>query len=108
MATPTYTELASMVGSSPFLDRCTIAVVVYARFILGENPNVVNHKGRYSWAVNAIQNPRGVASGLLHAIAFDDVFKLQNPLNFGTTPDSGAGSVQVAVEATINSTVLTF
>lgn len=108
MATPTYTELVAMVNSSAFIDRCALAVAKYAQFILNENPATANHQRRYSWAIGAIQNPTGVVSGLKHAIAIDPTFTAQNPLNFATTPDGGAGSVQVAVEATINSTVLVF
>lgn len=108
MATPTYTELVAMVNSSSFIDRCSLCVATYARYILNENPATLNHQRRYSWAVSAIQNPTGVVGGIKYAIAIDPTFTAQNPLNFATTPDSGVGSVQAAVEATINSTLLTF
>ena len=108
MATPTYTELAQLAGDGAFIDRCSIAVAVYARYILAEDPGVALHNSRAAWAKGAFQNPRSVVGSLATAIALDGVFASQNPLNFGTTPDTGAGSVQVAVEATINATVLKF
>lgn len=105
MAKPTYTELAAMVNSAPFLDRCALAVASYARFILNENPATQNHQRRYSWAVSAIQSPTSVVGGIKHAIGIDTAFADQNPLDFAATTD---GTVQSAVEATINSTLLTF
>lgn len=108
MAVPTYSDLATMRNSSAFIDRCTFSVVYFARYIINEDPATQNHQRRFDWARQAIQNPQGMVSGLLTAIAADNIFASQDPLDLGTTPDSGAGSVQAAVEATINSTVFQF
>lgn len=108
MATPTYQDLATMVNTAAFSDRCSIAVAFFANYILNEDPATSQHQRRYQWAVGAIQNPRGAASGILSAVALDSIFTSQNPLNLATTPDSGAGSVQAAVEATLNGTILKF
>lgn len=108
MATPTYKELSAMLNSADFLDRATFAVATYARYILNEDPATAFHKSRSAWAKDALLNPRGIASQLGPAIALDGVFASQNPLNLTGTPDTGAGSMQVAVEATINSTLLAF
>lgn len=108
MATPTYSELAQMARSSEFIDRVAVAVAFYARYIINENPATEFHQARYRWAAAAILNPRSAASGFLEAIAIDNIFANQNPLDLSTTPDSGAGSVQAAVEATITATVLRF
>lgn len=108
MATPTYSELAALARSAAFIDRSAIAVAEYAKYILNENPATSNHQRRYDWARRAALNPRGEASGLLETIAIDPTFANQNPLNFATTPDTGSPSLQAAVEATINATVLQF
>lgn len=108
MATPTYTELAQMARSTEFIDRVAVAVAFYARYIINENPATEFHQARYRWASNAILNPRGAASGFLEAIAIDNIFAAQDPLDLASTPDSGADSIQAAVEATITATVLRF
>jgi len=108
MAKPKYVDLAQLADSILFNQKCTIAVANYARFIINENPATQNHQRRYGWATTAIQSPSSTAAALRFAIAMDPVFADQDPPNFDATPDSGAASVQVAVEATINSTVLTF
>ena len=105
MATPTYSELASMAASSSFIDRVTMAVVIYARYLLAEAANVADHRRRANWAQTAIQNPRGIVTGLLPAIAADGQFANQDPLDLASTTDS---ALQIAIEATINSTLLTF
>lgn len=102
MATPTYSELASMVNSSAFLDRCTFAVIKYARYILGNNASSIR---QLEWAKQAVQNPVGTAMTLKYAIAWDGIFINQNNLNFDLITDA---TLQGAVEVTINSTVLVF
>lgn len=108
MATPTYLELAQLSSLDEFRFRCTIACAQYARFILNENPATDFHQARYRWAVDAAKNPAATVLPLLPLIAMDSIFASQNPLNLATTPDTGAGSIQVAVEATINATLLKF
>jgi hypothetical protein len=108
MAVPTYSELAQMARSTDFIDRVAVAVAFYARYIVNEDPGTLNHKRRYDWARTAILNPRAAASAFLETIAIDSIFASQNPLNLSGTPDSGAGSLQAAVEATINATVLQY
>jgi hypothetical protein len=48
-----------------------MAVVTYARYILGEDPTTANHALRVNWAKGAFQNPSGVAGGLLAAVSID-------------------------------------
>jgi hypothetical protein len=105
MATPTYTELANALNVASFLDRCTIAVVKFARFILAEATNVTNHQRRNSWAINAIQSPASIINSIKWNIITDPAFTSQDPLNVSTTSDS---VLQSAVETTINATLLTF
>jgi hypothetical protein len=108
MAKPNYSELASLSLSGTFRDRVAIAVAFYARYVINENPATPLHNSRASWAKQAFLNPAAVASQIAPAVAIDSIFADQDPLDFDGTPDSGAGSVQAAVEATINSTVLAF
>lgn len=102
MATPKYADLASMVNSVAFIDRCAFAVVKYASYILNNNASTII---QLNWAKGAIQNPVGVVNQLRHAIAYDSKFTAQNPLSFDTTTDA---DLQIAVEATINNTLLKF
>jgi hypothetical protein len=102
MATPSYSDLASMVNSSAFTDRCTQAVIKYARYILGNNASTTN---QVNWARGAVLNPAGVASSLRYAISRDDAFVQADPLNFAGMLDS---DLQSAVERTVNTTVLAF
>lgn len=108
MATPTYKELMTLAKTSDFLDRAAIAVSFYAEFIINEDPASANHNQRINWAKQAIINPTGVATQIASAVALDPIFKNQNPLNLASTPDSGAGSVQVAVENTINNYLIRY
>ena len=108
MATPNYTELAQMAQSSAFKDRTAIATASCARYILNEDPGTEFHTTRAAWAKSAALNPRSTVAGILELISLDSVFTTQDPLNLATTPDTGAGSLQVAVEATINATFLKF
>lgn len=104
MAKPTYAELSTLANSSPFIERTSVATAKYARFILNEDPATVNHQRRFDWARQAINNVN-IIGGLRQAIAIDTAFADQDPLDFAATSDA---VVQSAVEATVNSTVLTF
>lgn len=103
MATPNYTELAA--HDDAFRKRCSIAVSKYAIYILNEDPAVALHSSRAAWAKSAISNSDGIVNQLMNAIVLDGKFTQQNPLNFTTTTDS---DLQIAVEATINYTLLKF
>jgi hypothetical protein len=101
MAVPTRYELAQLAKSGAFVDRVTMAVSFFARYILDEDPATSNHTVRYEWAKRAYRNPKQEAFNLMESIALDSAFANQDPLDFANTPDTGAGSVQAAVEATL-------
>lgn len=98
----TYSDLASIRGSSTFIDRCTMAVASYAKYIVGSN-NVPAKK--YAWAQNAFMNPSGVFNQLSHEIVLDPTFtalpdgtKIADSIN-----DAG---IDGAVQTTINNSGL--
>lgn len=96
----TYSQIAAWKNSSDAIDRVTVAVVTYARYILGEDPGTANHALRVNWAKGAFQNPGGAASGLLAAVATDSNI---NSLLASATD----ANIQSATEFAIN-TVLNF
>lgn len=108
----TRSELATLVGlSSAFTNRIAICIVFYAQYILGNNTSTIS---RLSWAKQAIFNPFGVASQIAPVVSVDPIFSnLQSPVSDWTVvlnalPETGAGSLQAAVENALNTTVLQF
>jgi hypothetical protein len=99
---PTYAQIAAWKNASSSIDAATVAVVTYARFILGEDPAVAGHAARVNWAKNAFQNPQGAASGLLMAVASDGNIQATLP-----TPGPSDAQIQSALEFAVN-TVLNF
>lgn len=95
-----YGQIATFKNSSDAMDRVTVAVVNYARYILGEDPGTANHTLRSRWAKEAFQNPVGVASGLLMAVATDGTIQ-------GALPTPTDAQIQSATEFAIN-TILNF
>ncbi len=91
----TYAQIAGWKNSSDAIDRVTISVVTYARFILGEDPATPNHALRANWAKNAFANAGGVAAGLLHAVAIDG--NIRDVLESATD-----AAVQSATEFAVN------
>lgn len=91
-----YSDSAAWKNSSDAIDRVTIAVFFYARFILGEDPVTPLHSVRVNWAKGAFQNPGGVASGLLVAISMDGTISATLP---GIPTDQ---QIQSATETAIN------
>lgn len=67
----TYTNIAAWKNSPDAIDRVTVAVTTYARYILGEDPATSNHALRASWAKGAFSNPGSIAAGLLNAVSID-------------------------------------
>ncbi len=96
----TYTQIAGWKNSSDAIDRVTVAVVGYARYILGEDPGVTNHALRSNWAKGAFQNPGGIAGGLISAVATDGTVRDL----LGSATDA---QIQSATEFAVN-TVLNF
>lgn len=99
---PSYAQIAGFKNASSSLDGAAVAVVTYARFILGEDPATQNHALRVNWAKGAFQNPYGAAGGLLMAVASDGNIKATLP-----TPGPTDAQLQSAVEFAVN-TVLNF
>lgn len=97
----TYSQSATWKNSSDAIDRITCAVLIYARFIIGEASSVALHSVRANWAKGAFQNPGGTASGLLSAVALDPNITANLP----TTPTDAV--LQAATESAIN-TILNF
>lgn len=99
-----YVDLAAIRNSSDFVDRCTISVANYAKYIMGEATTVSNHVRRWNWAAVAIFNPGGVVSQLGNAIVLDTVFvSLAN----GTSTSASLTDAQIdgAVQTAINNYV---
>ena len=102
-----YSDLAGWRNSSAFIDRCTIAVASYAKYIINEATSVADHNRRFTWASNAILNPGGVLGQLGSAIVLDPVF---TALADGTPDISSITDAQIdsAVQSTINATLLAY
>lgn len=96
----TYAQLATLRNTSAFRDRVELAVVFYARFIIGESPATPLHNTRANWAKSAFQNPSAVAGGLLNAVALDAT--IASVLDAATD-----AQMQSATETVIN-TILSF
>lgn len=107
MAAPNYKELVSISHGSEFQDRCTIAVSLFARYIINtEAPNVTGNSLRVNWAKSAILNPAGIVGQLRDLVILDPLFaNATSPLDINTITDA---QLQAAVEAAINATALKF
>lgn len=98
----TYADIATFKNSADSIDRISVAVINYARFLLADKTKTLAQVtlAQAQWARGAFQNPGGVASGLLFAVASDSNIQAQLP-----KPDDP--TIQAATELAVN-TVLNF
>ncbi len=93
MAQATYAQIATLKNASTFQDRVTLAVVFYARYLLGQPATPL---AKLIWARNAFQNPGSVASGLFSAVALDGT--ISDATVLGNATDA---QIQTATEAVL-------
>lgn len=95
MAQATYPLIAANRNSSNFQDRVTLAVAIYARYLLGLASS--NPYNKIAWARNAYQNPQNAATGLFTVIALDPV--ISDAAVLGNATDA---QIQTATETAVN------
>ena len=64
----TYTELRNLFNNSELKNRVSVACIVAAETIRGEDTATTNHANRLLWAKQAFKNPNGVSSEMLMAL----------------------------------------
>ena len=64
----TYTELRGLFNSSDLKNRASVACIVAAETIRGEDGGVTNHANRLLWAKQAFGNPNTAADKMLMAL----------------------------------------
>lgn len=108
-------ELSTLASlTTVFVNRITVCVLFYAQFIIGEDTKIQGHVTRSTWAKASILNPQSVAVSIAPLVTIDPVFVGQkSPVGdwgpiLDAMPETGAGSLQAAVENAINTTVLQF
>lgn len=106
MATLTYADQATVKNQSAFIDRCSIAVAKYAKFIIGEDPATQYHTHRALWATQAMLNPMAETQKIIYFAVLDPaVSGLTSPPDQTQISDS---TLQSVVETAINNTILKF
>jgi len=64
----TYNELRGLFNSSDLKNRVSVACIVAAETIRGEDVGTTNHTNRLAWAKQAFSNPNGMATQMLMAL----------------------------------------
>jgi hypothetical protein len=92
----TYLELYGLLSGgddhTTLLNRVTIACIVAAETIRGENIGTANHDNRFIWAKEAFQDPTGKAREML-------------PFLLATNKDTAVASIISATDAVIQTAV---
>jgi len=93
----TYEELYSLWHESSLKNRVTVAAIVAAETIQGEDPAIPNHANRLIWAKATLENPMSVA---------DAVFRLVLAANKDATTEAilkaSDASIQSAVDTAVD------
>ena len=102
-------ELADLENlGGTFLNRIAVCVTYFAQYVLNESPSAAYHKTRAAWALGATSNPSAYAQRILALVSVDATFvNQQSPVTdwaavLNGLPETGAGSLQAAVENVIN------
>jgi len=109
MATATYADQATVKNNGSFLDRCSVALAKYAKFIIGEDPATQFHTFRADWAKSALQNPLGETQKIIFFAIWDPAITgLTSPVNQASIDGITDAVLQTVIETAINNTVLKF
>ena len=64
----TYSEVYGLHNESELINKVTVACIVAAEDIMGEDGATANHANRLIWAASVFQNPRGEAKCMYWAL----------------------------------------
>ena len=64
----TYNEIYGLHNESELINKVTVACIVAAENIMGEDGATANHENRLTWAASAFQNPRNESNRMWWAI----------------------------------------
>jgi|SRR5581483_9882275 len=105
--TATYVNLSVLLSDSVFLNRVTMAIVNYAKYILGENASTPFHTARMEWAKQAVLNPQLYTPQLRYLVAVDPQFSNQStvPIDPNSINDTQMDAV---VQTAIDNSILKF
>ena len=88
----TYTELRNLFNNSELKNRVSVACIVAAETIRGEDIGTTNHANRLLWAKNAFNNPNGVSTEMLMAL-------------LATNKDAAVATIEAATDAVLQTLV---
>jgi hypothetical protein len=104
MATATYTDQANLTKVGAFIDRVTMAVEYYAKYLMGQTTgDSLSLYQKKLWAKPAVTAPLGTVNQIINAVVQDAAFQNQSPIDHTLVTDA---QLQAVVEAIINSTIL--
>jgi hypothetical protein len=63
-----YEELYSLWNESGLRNKVTVAVIVAAESIQGEDPATLNHNNRLLWAKTSLENPVSIAGAMFRFV----------------------------------------
>lgn len=90
-----YSESAGLMADMDFHGRIKVALLNFASYVSGEQPNVPAHNSRYKWAQQAMQFPDQTATQLQPVVVMDPGVQSQGAA-------IADGQLQSAVEGAIN------
>ena len=92
----TYSELYGLWNESGLKNRVTVAVIVAAETVQGEDAGTPNHASRLLWASVSLRNPAQAANAM---------FRLVLAANKDATIEAILGATDIAIQSAVDDAV---
>jgi hypothetical protein len=94
----TYLDSANLMNDASFVSRVKVSCLIFANYILAEEPTVTAHNTRLKWAQQTLAAPDNTARNLAPTVTMDPNVQAQG----GNISDT---DLQAAVEDAVNKTM---